>query len=538
MRRDLNQLRSHRFDVAVVGGGVHGAWVALRAAQAGLQVALVERGDFGAATSSNSLNILHGGLRYLQHLDFARMRTSIRARREFCRMSPALVRPLQCLMPLKAAGVRSPWTLGPALLLNDFISHDRNDGVEAGLRLPRGRLLSAARCRERVEPLAATDAFGGAIWWDAVTLDPGRLVLETVVAAADSGAAVANHLQAIEYLIQGQTVHGIAVRDGISGEEFEIRASVVVNATGPWAGELSNRSHANVAFLPPGWVGGLNVVLGRSLGIQTAIALSAASKQADSSAVLRRATRELFFVPWRDVTVVGTDYFPVRDPSEVDGVPASLIERFVAEIATVAPHARVSPADVAAVQWGLLPQEANGTPLPRKAPILVSGEAETGVHGLVVVIGEKLTSAPTLSVAVVERAVRELHGRRDNNDGRRQASEVTILQSAARADALDRLGTMRPELQAPLCAGHEARGGEVVHAIRDEMALGLEDIVLRRLGLGYVGHPGIDVLRRCARIAAPEFGWTQAEQESAVAQLDARLRRWGTDRSEHGSAAA
>jgi len=526
MRRDTQQLRSRHFDIAVVGGGIHGAWVTLRAAQAGLRVALIEKDDFGAATSSNSLNILHGGLRYLQHLDFARMRTSIRARREFCREFPHLARPLQCFMPLQVAGVRSPWTLGPALLLNDMISHDRNEGVAASVRLPRGHLLGGVRSRERLEPLSDAAPFGGAVWWDAVTTDPGRMVLETVIAAAERGAVVANHAEAVDYLVHDRTIEGVAVRDRITDDEFEVRASVVVNASGPWAGELSNRGHRIAGFLPPGWVGGLNVVLRRSLGINTAVALSAASKQADSTAVLHRATRELFFVPWRGVTAVGTDYLTVSSPSEAKDVPAALVERFVEEIARVAPRARVRLDDVAAVQWGLLPQETAGTPLPRKAPILVSGEAEAGFQGLVVIIGEKLTSAPTLSLAVLERARRELGSKRDAVEQQAHSPSMQITVSETRAEALHQLGKMRPDLQMLICAGHETREVAVVHAVREEMAMNLDDIVLRRLGLGYVGHPGHAVLARCAEIAAPELGWTAAERDRAVEQLDARLGRW------------
>jgi len=526
MRRDTQQLRSRHFDIAIIGGGVHGAWVTLRAAQAGLRVALIEKDDFGAATSSNSLNILHGGLRYLQHLDFGRMRTSIRARRDFCRAFPHLARPLQCFMPLKVAGVRSPWTLGPALLLNDVISHDRNDGVAPSVRLPRGHLLGGARSRERVEALSDAEPFGGAVWWDAVTTDPGRMVLETVIAAAERGAVVVNHAQAVDYLVHERTIEGVAVRDRINGEEFEVRASVVVNATGPWAGELSNRGHCKAGFLPPGWIGGLNVVLRRSLGIETAVALSAASKEADRSAVLHRATRELFFVPWRGVTAVGTDYQPVSGPDGANDAPAALVERFVEEIARVAPRARVRSDDVAAVQWGLLPQETKGAPLPRKAPILVSGETEAGLRGLVVIIGEKLTSAPTLSVAVLERSVRELRGRPDFAERGAHSPPVQVTVSQARANALLQIGRLQSDLQAPICAGHDARGVEIVHAIREEMAMNLDDIVLRRLGLGYVGHPGHAALARCADIAASELGWTVSDRDRAVQQLDARLGRW------------
>src|SRR5690606_17465989 len=129
--RDLDVLGAREFDVAVVGGGMHGAWIARRAAEAGYRTALVERGDFGGATSANSLKILHGGLRYLQDLSFRRMRSSIRARREFARLAPELVQPLPCVMPLRGVGLKSPWVLAPALLANDLIASDRNAGVAA-----------------------------------------------------------------------------------------------------------------------------------------------------------------------------------------------------------------------------------------------------------------------------------------------------------------------------------------------------------------------------------------------------------------------
>ena len=535
MRRDTSRLESQRFDIAIVGGGMHGAWLALRAAQAGHSVALVERDDFGAATSTNSLNILHGGLRYLQHLDFARMRSSIRARREFCRLFPHLVRPLQCLMPLRATGVRSPWTLGPALLLNDLVSADRNAGVAETARLPAGRLLSGAACRDRISPLAVTNAVSGAQWWDVVTLDAARLTLETVELAAEGGAVVANRVQALEYLVGDRRICGVVVRDRVTLREFEIKASVVVNATGPWAGEMSAQSRLPNSFLPPGWVGGLNVVLRRSLGIETAVALSATSKTADRSAVLQRATRELFFVPWRGVTAVGTDYYAIADVGGAAEPPASAIDFFVGEIANVAPQAGLSTEDVAAVHWGLLPQDDSGAVLPRKAPILAAGRAQTGVDGLVVVISEKLTSAPTLSQTVLGLAERELARMGSTRRTPGQSDDSMVVERRPRDEAIAHYCDANPELRERIHRGADAIGAEIVYAIRDEMALGLDDLVLRRLGLGHVGHPGIDVLRRCATIAAPEFGWSAVESDRAVADLDAWFSRRTRDTTVRGS---
>jgi glycerol-3-phosphate dehydrogenase len=536
MRRDLAQLEQAPFDIVVVGGGMHGAWIAWRAASAGLRAALIERDDFGSATSANSLNILHGGLRYLQHLYFPRMRSSIQARREFARQSPHLVRPLPCVMPLQMVGVRSPWILGPALLLNDLIAGDRNRGVAETAHLPRGRLLGSQECRDSIAPLAACTAAAGALWWDVLSLDSARLNLEAVLHAAGAGATVANHVVADRLLLEGGAVRGVAARDGLSGRAFEIRALHVIDATGPWGGSLSAASGLTSAYLPGEWVGALNVVLRRSLGTERAVALAAASKAADGSSVLKKANRELFFVPWRGVTAIGTDYVRVASADAMSVPTRGIVEAFVADIAGAAPRSGVTLQDVAALHWGVLPGETPGTGLPRKSPIVVSGPAETGTKGLTVVIAEKLTSAPTLSRKVLERVLqrrvgsgvtaRPLIERGAGVGGRGRTLPALGPRVDARLRA--RYGTgckevlLRyadsPGLFEPLGVDCEALEVEVVHAIREEMAATLPDIVWGRLALGGTGRPGHEVVRRCAELAAGEFGWTALE--TAVAQND------------------
>jgi glycerol-3-phosphate dehydrogenase len=538
MQRDLAALVSTPFDIAVIGGGMHGAWIALRAVQAGKRVALIERDDFGAATSANSLKILHGGLRYLQHLDFTRMRSSIRARREFGRLAPHLVRALPCVMPLQPFGVRSPWVLGPALMTNDVISIDRNWGVQAQARLPMGRLLGSSAMRSQLAPLTDVDAVGGALWWDAVALDVGRLTLEPILRAAEHGAVMANRVQARHYLIQDGAIKGVVAVDRVTGQSLEVKAAAVVNATGPWAGELSRASGLPVPFLPKAWSGGLNVILRKSLGIDAAVALSSVSKAADTSAVLKRATRELFFVPWRGLTMVGTDYHPVREPQEGVAPPAGAVEHFVAEIAAVAPKADVRMEDVALVHWGLLPADDSGTATPRKSAIVASGAQETGVDGLIIVIAEKLTSAPVLSQAVLQRAamrsrrgapqpVAPVHPLPDATPLHPSMLEAQPRLAARYGNAWRKVadhGREFPELLARIHPDTSTRGVEIIHAIREEMALSLEDIVLRRLGLADIGDPGDGVIRCCADIAARELAWESARIEREVAAVDAALR--------------
>lgn len=543
MRRDIDRLRSETFDVIVVGGGMHGAWVALRAALTGYRVALLERHDFGGATSANSLKILHGGLRYLQHLDFARMRSSIRARRAFAADFPEWVRPLPCVMPLQATGVRSPWVLGPALLLNDLIAADRNTGLSAEVRLSSGRLMTGGECSRLLAPLAVRHPFAGAMWWDALAIDTARLSLASVFAAADAGAVVANRVEATRYLLHGDAIRGIAATDTVTGDEFEIRAPVVVNATGPWAGELAKISNLTDAYMPPGWVGGMNLVLRKSLGLEAAVALSAESKASDSSAVLKRATRELFFVPWRNRTMVGTDYVPCAGmQNPMAGPPLKAVKNFVDEVAHVAPNAQVTFDDVAWVHWGLLPLASAGDGLPTKTPVLAAGRRATGAAGLVVVIGEKLTSAPELSLRVLAmiRAekttpVPSLKAATASQqvDGA-HSKVISSITNSAEKRLKSRYGRRwtqvadcavgRPELLVPVHAGFEVLAVEIIYAIRHEMARSLDDLVMRRLDIGDAGHPGLDVLKSCAEIAAPEFFWSSEDIARHVSEIDARLR--------------
>lgn len=548
MRRGVDELASERFDVAIVGGGIHGAWIALRAAGAGYRVALVEKHDFGAATSANSLKILHGGLRYLQHLDFGRMRASIRARRELARYTPRLVRPLPCLMPLRVTGVRSPWVLGPALAANDLISWDRNAGLDPAVRLPRGKLVGRRACRAQLGRLAESSAAAGALWWDAVALDTGRLTLEPVLAAAAAGAVVANRVEAVGLLTQRGAVAGLAAVDRVSGRALEIRSAVVVDAAGPWAGRLSAASGLPTGFLPPAWIGALNLVLRRGLGLDSAIALTAASKAAGGSALLRRSAREIFVVPWRGVTMIGTDYFPADDRAAAEvGPPRGAANAFIEAIDRIAPRAQVTAADVALVHWGLLPLADAADPLPSKSAVLASGRHETGADGLVVVIGEKLTSAPVLAERVLRRIGQSVplperaSARPSTASGAADASvraadapacaadpavaERLIARYGARAREVAAHADARPALLRRVHASAEVLGVEIVHAIREESALGLDDIVLRRVGLGETGHPGTDVLRGCAELVAAERGDDPAGSAAAVAAIEAWFAR-------------
>jgi glycerol-3-phosphate dehydrogenase len=520
VHRDPQAFDGRHFDLVIAGGGMHGAWIALRAVEAGLSVALLEASDFGAGTSANSLKILHGGLRYLQSLDFGRMRSSIASRREFARRSPRQFEPLPCVMPLQAFGLRSPWVLGAALFANDLISADRNSAVPVDAHLPRGRLWSAARTRAAIDALAERDCVAGACWWDAVARDAGRLVLDTLHAACEGGAVLLNHAPVERILVSGGKACGVEVRDRVTGAALEIQGRCVVNATGPWAGVLARRSGLPWPREAPSFVGGLNLVLRRPLGPEVALALSA-------QPVAGRSGREYFFVPWRGVTMVGTDYCRVDDGGDPRPfAPRAAIDGLLAQVSRLAPRAALDRTDIALVHWGLLPESSSGSGVPAGRPFVAADAATTGVDGLVHVIAEKLTSAPLLSRRVLAKVVAS-QGLRSHPVSRRRepaAVDDEALRAAPPHVArrlLSRYGSMASRVAAlapkseapfaPLWAGGEVLAVEADFALREEMAVSLPDLVTRRLGIGDLGPPDPVVLDACVRRAAPGLAWDDAQ---------------------------
>jgi len=183
MKRDLDNIASQNFDVLIIGGGIHGAAIARETALAGLKTVLIEKKDFSHATSSNSLKIIHGGLRYLQDLNIKRMRESVnikrmresvKSRKEMMRVAPHLVKPLGCVMPLYGWGIKGKEVMRTALFLNDMISYDRNHSLDACQHLLPGKILSKEQCLRYVPGLDQQGLRGACLWYDALAINTER----------------------------------------------------------------------------------------------------------------------------------------------------------------------------------------------------------------------------------------------------------------------------------------------------------------------------------------------------------------------------
>ena len=476
MRRDLDALTAREHDLLVVGGGIYGAAAAWDAAQRGLTVALVEREDFGAGVSWNSLKTIHGGLRYLQKADLARMRESIRERRALMRIAPAIVHPLPFLVPTYGHGLAGREALSIALALNDLISHDRNHGLPVTHHIPRGRILSRHEVLGRIPGVLARGLTGGGLWADAQVRSSERLGVGFVHAAAEAGAAVANHVEATGFLKVAGRVTGVRARDTATGGDLQVRARIVLNAAGPGVDALL--AEGGIRRPPAPLLKAWNLVFGRPPSVPLAVGA-------------RTKGRFLFLVPWRDRTMVGTAYAPAETPSD------QAIAAFRDEAVRAFPWARLEDDPLVLVHEGLVPGHGGPSGLSTR-PRLHDHEAEDGVAGLVSVQGVKYTTAR----AVAEKAI-DLVLRRLGRPGAPCRTAVTPLPRAR-----------------PLAGPLEAR---TVEAVREEMAVTLSDAVLRRLDLGTTGLPLEADLEIVARTMATHLGWDSAREGAERAALAKRF---------------
>ena len=385
MNRQLRGLSYKVFDVLVIGGGVQGAAIACEAARRGLDVALLDRGDFASGTSSNSLKIVHGGLRYLQKGDFKRVRESITERSGLLRIAPHLVRPLPCILPLyKGGGLKSPFFMRLALKAADTFGFDRNRGLEAERSLPGGRVVSAKEAA-RLAPGVRTEGLAGAaVWYDAQMMNPTRLVLSFVLSAKEAGATCINHAEVKGMIRAGRRIIGATVRDRLTGQDINLWSRMTVNAAGPWIEEVARLAETRGDESAPGLTAAMNVMINRPLTAAHAIAAT------------KPGGPVYFIVPWRGKTLIGTQHWPHEGSPDRFRPGAADITRFLADINAALPNAKVLPEDVVSVMAGMLPghtkKGSREVELLRRH-VTLDHEKRDGVGGLISVMAVKYTTA-------------------------------------------------------------------------------------------------------------------------------------------------
>lgn len=552
MRRDLDGVSESRHDLVIIGAGIYGACLAWEAARRGLSVALLDAGDFGHATSANSQKIIHGGFRYLQHLDVKRIRESVRERRRFLRLAPHLVRPMPVILPTHGRGLQSRTMMRLAAWLYDLLSWDRNVGVrDPARRIPRTRMLSRAECLRRLPGLPVEGVTGAVVWHDGQIYNSERLTLAFVRAAAARGAGVANYLRVTELLITDGRVTGVRAEDRLTGASRDVRGRVVVNASGPWVnrvlGLLKGRTISQISHVKT-----INVIIDRPLADGHAFSVTSAPPSGAGE-----TARRLFVTPWRGRTILGSSHGWTGETPEGCAVTSREIEGLIGDFNRAYPGARVQPEEVCGTYVGLLPHESGDrvddpARLARRYRVVDHGRAG-GPVGLLSVIGVKYTTARDVAEKTVGLILRTLgrssavtpgkssplpggemepfddwrsrllaarpHGLADDVLEQLAANYGTECQSVLREIERD------PSLQARVAPNASVIRAEVVHAVREEMAQTLEDVVFRRTELGTVGHPGEAALETCAELMARELGWDRARMAQELGTVRETFKR-------------
>jgi len=523
-------------DVLVIGGGITGAGIARDAALRGFRTAVVDKGDFANGTSSHSSRLIHGGLRYLEQYEFHLVREASRERRVLLNVAPHLVHPLAFVLP-SYRGARVPaWRLRAGLWLYDLLAGFRNVRLHRWLGR-KGTL--------RLEPgLRDTDLQGAALYFDAQT-DDARLTLATMRAAAQAGALVASHADVTALLKPDGRIRGAAVRDVLSGQEYGVRALVVVNATGPWADQLRRLEAPDAEPLLRLTKGAHVAVPRQRLGHVRAMTLTSPLDG-----------RVMFVLPWGDLSYIGTtDTDEDTSPDDVRATGEDAIY-LLRSANWFFPTARLSPRDVVATWAGLRPLLRAGA--LDVAPSATSREHRVveGPGGLLTIAGGKLTTYRLMARDVVDRVAARLHAL----DGRprapraptdrlplpggetadleglvKAATQRGARESTARylvgaygseAAAVLNLVERDRALGQPIVAGRPEVWAEVTHAVEREMALRLSDVLIRRLHLFYATRDqGVSAAGAVADRMAAALGWDATRRDAELSDYRTQVAR-------------
>jgi glycerol-3-phosphate dehydrogenase len=522
-------------DAVVIGGGMAGAGVARDLALRGASVALFEKGDFASGTSSKSSKLIHGGLRYLELGDFKLVRESLREKKTLERLAPHLIRPLPFLVPVYRGAARGLITVRIGMWLYDLLT--------PGKSTERYRVLRPVDALAMEPSVRAEDLRGAGYYFDDLLLYPERLCLENVLSAARHGARTFNYCEVEEFVPGRRGIEGVKVRDLLSGQVQLVRAAAVVNCAGPWVDRL--RAMAKVADRSPRVVRttkGIHCLLPRMT--DRAVYLSTHDE------------RMIFVIPWREFSLVGTT------DTDFEGDPDRLwatreeVTYLLEEVAKVLPDKRATFDNVSYTYAGVRPLSfepgASASKVSREHKVIPEGPDGRFLS----VTGTKLTCFRSLAEDVGDRVMRLL-GRRepprtarltldgaDEEVGKIEARVWMDVSEEMAATGLSRgtlrtlvetygrayprvleLGRKLPDGFERLCPSNPEIVAQLHHAVREELAVSLQDLLLRRTGIGQSRCQGLDCAEPIAARMAELGGWSKRRLDAELEAYSQHVER-------------
>lgn len=519
MKRNIAGLKNEVFDVLIIGAGIHGATTAWALSKSGYKTALIDSHDFGAVTSANSLKIIHGGLRYLQHADLKRIRESVLSRKIMQRVAPYCVRNIPCLIPTRGFGFRSKLALYSAMKLYDLISADKNWSLPQDQKILNGYTISKKELSGIVPDINDNNITGGAVWYETLAENSERLVLEFIHQAYESGCMVGNYVQALKINHFQKVVQGIDAEDLITREKFEIKSKIIINSTGPYINNLLKDFSISQRKEVP-LCKAINIIVNKKLFNNYAVGLEGTREFKDHDSIIRKSKRFFFFVPWKNHTMIGTTYNNYDDDPTWLKVEKKDLEEIIEEANLIYPSANLKIEDVTFYHAGILPRDAKQDSFsheiqPAKKSHIIDEVTQSGLKGLYSVLSVKYTTAPFIALKL-SKLLKKHHPEipvhsstirfAESSSVNKEESSL-FIKYGNHSHMIEDYYKKDMSLKEKVFNGSGLTEAEIKYFIEEECALRLEDVVFRRTDIGSYSFPGKALLSSLALKMAEYLNW-------------------------------
>lgn len=518
------------YDILIVGGGVYGAALSYIASKNGYKVLLVEKNDYASGTSSNSLKILHGGIRYLQSLDFIRVVESAKERARLTNIFPNLVRPITCVLPVKTGLIKNKYFIYLALLLFDFIRGIINKRYNV-YKHENSKIINRSALVNIFTGISNVKENFGLYWKDSQVVSTERLVYKLNCLAKEAGADTYNYLK-YSNAKHDKNKHIVELFDEIAGNKVETSVDVIVDATSSW--RINKPGHYKEGS---SYISAVNIVVNKRLSEYTV----------GIPFIKNNINRTLFISPWNNSTLIGTWYF-----TELEKVDKSTIDECIEDINKYSGCFSINIEDISFIHHGKLPANTIDIKNPytnvRNQYAILDGISP----GVYIVQGVKYTTAmdvaekTVLKISKYFKAVNKVKPN-VNFDGDKFQTVIdypdTIYNDyddKITSDTLNRLMELYgPDAEKILMLANANEAlleyvpssnivlkAEIEYVLANEEVYCLSDLLLRRTDIGTHAKPDQKMIDYCAKTMATRFNWNSEELHYNYKELDTYYPSW------------